>query len=182
MDKRLFVVDNFYSNPDDVRAFAMNVDYEDSSQWYKGKRSKEQYNLPGIQEAFEDVMNMKLKPLDGHGMCGKFQFLTAQDPIVYHYDTQQWAAMIYLTPDAPCSAGTGLYRYRETGACSDLDFSNQYDGYDMTKWDLVDKIGNRYNRLIIYRGDLYHASLDYFGNNLHNGRLFQTFFFCTENF
>jgi hypothetical protein len=63
-----------------------------------------------------------------------------------------------------------------------VDFSNQYDGYDMTKWDLVDKIGNRYNRLIIYRGDLYHASLDYFGNNLHNGRLFQTFFFCTENF
>ena len=63
MDKRLFVVDNFYSNPDDVRAFAMGIEYEGSSQWYKGKRSKEQYNFPGIQESFEQIMNMKLKPL-----------------------------------------------------------------------------------------------------------------------
>ena len=116
MDKRLFVVDNFYSNPDDVRAFAMGVEYEGSSQWYKGKRSKEQYNFPGIQESFEEIMNRKLKPLNEHGMCGRFQFLTAQDPLVYHYDTQQWAAMIYLTPDAPPGSGTSLYRSKITGA------------------------------------------------------------------
>ena len=50
----------------------------------------------------------------------------------------------------------------------------------MTKWELVDKLGNLYNRLVIYRGDLYHMSLDYFGRDLQTGRLFQTFFFNTE--
>jgi len=126
MDKRLFVVDNFYSSPDDVRAFAMGVDYEGSSQWYKGKRSKEQYNFPGIQESFEEIMNRKLKPLNEHGMCGRFQFLTAQDPLVYHYDSQQWAAMIYLTPDPPPGSGTSLYRSKITGARRLEEFSKRF--------------------------------------------------------
>jgi hypothetical protein len=55
-----------------------------------------------------------------------------------------------------------------------------HEGYDYTKWELFDRIGNKYNRLIIYPGKLFHASLDYFGNNNQNGRLFQTFFFNTE--
>jgi hypothetical protein len=54
------------------------------------------------------------------------------------------------------------------------------DFQDMTKWDIVDKFGNIFNRLIMYRADNYHMSLDYFGNNKENGRLFQVFFFNTE--
>ena len=91
-----------------------------------------------------------------------------------------WAGVCYLTPDAPHTAGTGLFKHRETGNYRRI--SNDYEGYDYTKYDLFDRIGNRYNRLIIYRGDLFHASLDYFGDNLSNGRLFQTFFFDTERF
>ena len=45
---------------------------------------------------------------------------------------------------------------------------------------LIDFKRNKYNRIVLYRGNLYHASLDYFGNNYQNGRLFQTFFFNTE--
>ena len=55
-----------------------------------------------------------------------------------------------------------------------------YDGYDYTKWDRTDYIANKYNRIVLYRGNLYHASLDYFGDSLENSRLFQTFFFNTE--
>ena len=51
---------------------------------------------------------------------------------------------------------------------------------DVTKWDLVDRIGNVYNRLIMYRADNYHVSLDYFGRDMYDGRLFQVFFFNTE--
>ena len=46
---------------------------------------------------------------------------------------------------------------------------------------MTDFIGNVYNRLVIYQGDLFHTSLDYFGTDMHNGRLFQTFFFDTKN-
>ena len=51
---------------------------------------------------------------------------------------------------------------------------------DFSKWDMTAMVGNVYNRLVLYRGDLFHSSLDYFGNDKHDGRLFQTFFFNTE--
>jgi len=45
---------------------------------------------------------------------------------------------------------------------------------------MVDRVGNVFNRLIMYRADNYHVSLDYFGKNMQDGRLFQVFFFNTE--
>ena len=54
------------------------------------------------------------------------------------------------------------------------------ESQDYTKWEMSDRLGNVYNRLVLYRGGLYHVSLDYFGKNLHDGRLFQVFFFNTE--
>lgn len=54
------------------------------------------------------------------------------------------------------------------------------DSQDLTKWELVDRIGNVFNRLVLYPGHYWHMSLDYFGSDLNSGRLFQTFFFNTE--
>ena len=54
------------------------------------------------------------------------------------------------------------------------------DSRDMSKWDMVDMVSNKFNRLVLYRGNLFHTSLDYFGTDKYNGRLFQTFFFNTE--
>ena len=34
---------------------------------------------------------------------------------------------------------------------------------DYTKWELVDRLGNKFNRLVMYRSDNYHVSMDYFG-------------------
>ena len=91
-----------------------------------------------------------------------------------------WAGVIYLTPDAPASSGTAFYRHKETGKYRRDPVD--YEGYDYTKWEKFDVIGNKYNRLILFRGDLFHASLDYFGHDLGTGRLFQTFFFNTEHY
>ena len=54
------------------------------------------------------------------------------------------------------------------------------DSRDMSKWDMVDMISNKFNRLVLYRGDLFHSSMEYFGEDKETGRLFQTFFFNTE--
>ena len=55
-----------------------------------------------------------------------------------------------------------------------------HDMQDYTKWEIVDRVGNVFNRLIMYRADNYHVSLDYFGKDMYDGRLFQVFFFNTE--
>jgi hypothetical protein len=51
---------------------------------------------------------------------------------------------------------------------------------DMTKWKIVDKIGNVFNRLILFNSKRFHMSDDYFGTNTENGRLTQVFFFSTQ--
>ena len=43
---------------------------------------------------------------------------------------------------------------------------------DYTKWELVDQLGNKFNRLVMYRSDNYHVSMDYFGKDLYTGRLY----------
>jgi hypothetical protein len=114
-------------------------------------------------------------------MCGRFQFLTAQDPLVYHYDTQQWAAMIYLTPDPPPGSGTSLYRSKITGArrLEDprIDESFPRGFYDSSQFELIDNIGNLYNRLCIMDARCIHSASMYFGNNDDNCRLTHLFFF-----
>ena len=80
---------------------------------------------------------------------------------------------------APVTGGTGLFMYKRTGARMSHELE-AYEAQDMTKWEMVDRIGNRYNRLVFYRSDLFHTSLDYFGSDLQDGRLFQLFFLTTQ--
>jgi hypothetical protein len=123
---------------------------------------------------------------------GSYQFTTSKDRSWIHADqTTKWAGVCYLTPDAPLSSGTGLFKHKKTGLTMapknpdgtyNMTILNEIykDSQDMTKWELVDRIGNVYNRLVLYRGDHFHISMDYFGRDINDGRLFQTFFFDTE--
>jgi hypothetical protein len=49
--------------------------------------------------------------------------------------------------------------------------------YDSTEFEVVDVVGNVYNRLVLFNARMIHSASTYFGNNMENGRLFQLFFF-----
>jgi hypothetical protein len=51
---------------------------------------------------------------------------------------------------------------------------------DSTEFDVVDRIGNVYNRLFLFDAQFIHSASEYFGNSKENGRLFQIFFFDIE--
>jgi hypothetical protein len=190
------IIDNFYDNPDDVRAFALQQDFNVDGN-YPGHRTQA-FLSPSIKNwiahHLKGVHGEPIWPQEGkEEYCGAFQYTTAADRTWIHCDGwNDWAGVCYLTPDAPVTGGTGIYRHKETGLISCPRLANgekdfelldklNKDGQDYTKWELVDTIGNVYNRLVLYPGDLFHASLDYFGKDLETGRLFQTFFFNTEN-
>ena len=129
----------------------------------------------------------------GGDYTGSFQYTTAADRSWIHADsTTDWAAVCYLTPDAPVSSGTGIFKHKKTGWMNydykeakqnpeyDKNAPSGDDMQDYTKWEMVDRVGNIFNRLIMYRADNYHVSLDYFGKDINDGRLFQVFFFNTE--
>ena len=190
-------IDNFYTNPDEVREFALKQEFKVRGN-YPGQRTKS-FLTDSLKKKMRDI----LYPFAGeitywgsddteNNYTGSFQYTVSEDRSWIHADsTTDWAAVCYLTPDAPLSAGTGIFRHKATGL-SHYDYKRENEpGYvestppgnemrDYTKWEMVDRIGNVYNRLIMYRADNYHVSLDYFGQNMHDGRLFQVFFFNTE--
>ena len=91
-----------------------------------------------------------------------------------------------MTPDAPLNSGTGLYRFKDgTRFEYEQKLRNNKklidnSTTDFTKWELVDKIGNVFNRLVLFNAHHFHTSMEYFGHNKETGRLFQVFFFSTE--
>lgn len=179
--KTVWVVDNFYSDPYAVREFALKQEFAEDLNYFKGSRSLQQYFVPGTKEAFERIMGIKIREWESHGMCGRFQFCTSQDSLVYHNDGQTWAAMIYLTPNAPYCTGTSLYASKNGARrTTDANFTDDvYSGgfYDETKFDLVDSIGNVFNRLFIFDAQNIHAASKYFGQTKEDSRLFHIFFF-----
>lgn len=184
MKTNLIIIDDFYANPDSVRQYALSQQFAVSGN-YPGLRTKPY--LPddlksSIQHIILNAGGIVTNWFEESGYTGAFQMCTAKDRTWIHADSfNTWAGVCYLNPDAPVSAGTALYRWKETKSYERTNNdAPQLDGYDNTKWEMTDYVSNKYNRLVLYRGNLYHASLDYFGDNIKNGRLFQTFFFNTE--
>jgi glycosyltransferase involved in cell wall biosynthesis len=180
---RLWIVDDFYADPYAVRDFALQQEFEPNLNYYKGSRTKEQFIIPGTKEAFEKIIGKKITNwTETHGMCGRFQYCTAEDALVYHCDGQTLAGMVYLTPDAPYSCGTSLFAHKETGLRNENDFVetdvfSETGFYDKTKFELVDTAGNVFNRLVIFDAKCIHSANEYFGTDLTNSRLFHLFFF-----
>lgn len=191
----ILVTDNFYAAPNDVRAYAMKQEFQHNPGDHKGQRTRETFRFPGVKERFEQLLGVRITDWEKQGYNGVFQFCVGGDPIVYHQDGQKWAAVVYLTPDAPPSAGTTLYRSKATGlrtvsaesakargialsAAQSRTFDNKL--LDRTAWDVVDVIGNVYNRCALWNAQLIHAASEYFGTTMMTGRLFQMFFFNAE--
>tara|TARA_R110000772_G_scaffold244687_2_gene357891 strand:+ start:2066 stop:2644 length:579 start_codon:yes stop_codon:yes gene_type:complete len=185
------IIDDFYNNPYEVREFALNEDFNVTGT-FPGFRTK-----PFLNEDVKKSIGDIIRPFAGEitwwggEYTGSFQYTTADDRSWIHSDSYtEWAGVLYLTPDAPLTAGTGIYRHKQTGLMTwDHEKNKDYDfgpnspidaAKDITKWEQVDRYGNLFNRLVMYRADNFHISLDYFGNDINDGRLFQVFFFNTE--
>jgi hypothetical protein len=202
----LIVIDNFYSNPIEVRNMALSFEYKyigngdfiKGNYVYPGKRTKSYANneiKERIQKYIEPfggkitVFNISNNNDDEDQIDsnGSFQITTSMERPRIHTDPDcTWAGVLYLTPDAPLSAGTIFHKFYDGTMCvkdsiiqkNINEITNSI--YDKTKWETVDSIGNVFNRLILFKGNRFHSSGNYFGINNEDSRLFQVFFFSTE--
>lgn len=185
-----WIVDNFYDNPDEIRKFALEQEFGDESviTGFVGRRTFNQFLFPGLKEAFESIMGKKITKWEEHGMNGRFQICWSGERLVYHCDSQKWGGMLYLSPNAPYQCGTTLYADKKNRARTYYDPG--WDDYwantpgdchlDRTPFEPVDVLGNVYNRLVIFDASCIHSASEYFGTNKENARLWQMFFFDTE--
>ena len=193
----LIIIDNFYKNAMETRNYVLTQEFKVRGN-YPGQRTRsfannhlkdiiQDYITPFGGKITEFPMPDETNKDDNNIYNGAFQYTTSRDRSWIHVDGfNNWAGVLYMTPDAPVSAGTGFYKYKDgTTYESDmkiLDNKAEIDAFcqDMTRWEQVDKVGNIFNRLILFNAKRFHMSLDYFGNMKENGRLFQVFFFSTE--
>jgi len=192
----IIAVDDFYKSPDEVRDYALTLNFQHNKQQHKGQRTRERIFFDGTKEFFEDILKKKVTSWDNQPHNGVFQFCTAEDQLVYHTDAQTYAAVVFLTPNAPAECGTSFFKHRGNGLrkyptpkdCMTLNKSTEelywdmFQGnfYDKTPWELVDVVGNVYNRMAIWDAKLVHAATQYFGSDKLNSRLFHMFFFDAE--
>jgi len=189
--KRFWVVDNFYSDPDSVRHFALNQQFF-PGEGAVGYRTRKQFFIEGVKEAIENIMDKKISEDGDHswyyaGINGRFQYCVAGTNTVYHCDEQQYAALIYLTPDAPPQCGTTFFRHKQTKRRHAKEIQwDKGEGLqvfpgntflDKTPYESVDVVGNVYNRLVIFDGGLIHSASEYFGHDINTCRLHHMFFF-----
>ena len=187
--KRMFIVDNFYKDPDLVREFALQQEFFDD-EGYIGKRTRKQFFIPGTKESFEEIIGEKITVWEEHGMNGRFQHNWSGESLVYHCDSQKWGGLVYLTPDAPPECGTSTWRHKKTKIHHNSQINwelgegsevfNQKTFCDRTPYELVDVCGNIYNRLVIFSGGCIHSASEYFGSRLDDCRLWHMFFFDSE--
>ena len=204
MKRFLMAVDNFYPDPDRVRAKAQSLDYEEP-EWLVGWRTRP-FLPPGVRERIEGVLRARItdwpdNPEDIYVSNGSFFFglssgSRAETPGV-HFDTptDYVALVIYLTPDAPPDAGTSLWLHRPTGLTAnptradarrlgatvgELVEAIQADSLKPRKWTEIDRVGNVYNRAFFYRAGMLHSATRHFGSNLRNGRIYQSFSFGVD--
>lgn len=182
------VVDDFYANPDGVRALALTSDMRRHPEAHKGLRSDRIFHTEELRARFEGLLGpgARITEWKKYGTNGCFQHCPAGETIVYHRDHQQFAAAVYLTPDAPAASGTTLWRPVDTRALKRpegegaraAEARSFAGGYlDPFRFERIDSIGNVYNRLVLWDAHVVHSASAYFGQTASDSRLFQLFFF-----
>lgn len=192
----IMIIDNFYTNALETRDYILKQEFKVRGN-YPGQRTIS-YATEGIKTIIENHIQHFAGKITEWPMYtnetqdtynGTYQYTTSRDRSWIHTDgdgVNNWTGVLYMTPNAPIGSGTGIYRFKDgtrfneeadvRGSRAIIDEYSQ----DYTKWEMVDKIGNVFNRLVLLNSKQFHGSLDYFGTNKENGRLFQVFFFSTE--
>ena len=175
------IIDNFYENPYDVREYALKQTYKIP-----------EFPVPGLRtEIVNDIFNIKEKlskiiyPNKIINIETGFHLLCKNTNVSFHKDSKhekRLAGIIYLNPDANLQDGTGFFKYKDgTMDAIELQTTNFEENthtlftFDKTLWTEVSRVGNIFNRLVIFNGIYYHKPLSVFGDNINNGRLIQGF-------
>ena len=199
----LLVVDDFFRDPDSIRALALAQEYGSDLRYYKGLRTHDRFLWPHLREEFGRLLGKEITEWLGYPANGIFQQTSNDDPLVWHHDTQQYAAAVYLNPGGAAGGGTTFWRDKTYGcrhaprhraeasrlggeeAIASAE-SVVYDTYNVShpdNWELVESVAGLYNRLVIWDAKLIHSATSYSefaGDAPSSTRLVQLFFFDAD--
>ena len=193
----VLVKDNFYENPTSVVEAARKANYFEP-ELVTGFRSTTVYHEPKVKQKLEKILGIRINrwdkdPIQENGVFyqgfsnGKRKEVPGVHADWPHNDI---TVVIYLTPDLPFDCGTSLWMHKQTKLTDtptpndarrlkmkfeDLKELFEVECTQRSKWEEIDRIGNRFNRMVAYPSGALHSATRHYGSNIHNGRLYQTF-------
>lgn len=184
-EPEVMIFDNFFHDPDSIRAEVLKRDFGTGGSNFPSQKAEPE--TPEYQEVIKKHIEDRIlgRPISywekSYNTCWQYSIEGQKQPV--HHDHGKYVAIVYLTPNAPVAAGTGLYRHIESGiSVWDQEDPATYPaalntGADEDTWEQVAFFGNVYNRLIIFNAQHYHKGAGTFGTNKEDGRLYCTYFF-----
>tara|TARA_Y100001973_G_C5207048_1_gene342280 strand:+ start:5637 stop:6308 length:672 start_codon:yes stop_codon:yes gene_type:complete len=201
-DQPLLIIDDFYSDPDSIRKRALEANYRPPP--FGNFPGKTSFVGPEVQKEliefvtemattyFSELLKFKI-PIDLEGSECYYQIIDVPwDSVdekfkVPHVDYRfkrgivTIPALVYLNEPEQCSGGTAFFRHTPTGMYeidSPAQFHSVYTSEE-SKWHMHNFVRMKYNRLIMYNGNLMHTALigeNAFGSTIGDCRLTQNIF------
>ncbi|HRI32498.1 MAG TPA: DUF6445 family protein [Saprospiraceae bacterium] len=196
--KRFVIVkDHFYTDPQKVLMAANQAVYHEPEH-VTGYRSLSVYHEKGVKQRLEKILGIKITrwdvdPIEENGVFyqGFSKGKRKEIPGVHSDEPyNDITIVVYLTPGLPFEYGTSLWMHKKTGLIDPatpkdarrlkMKFSQLRDLLEKEskmreKWVEIDRIGNRFNRMVAYPSGIFHSATKHFGSNMNNGRIYQTF-------
>jgi Family of unknown function (DUF6445) len=202
-DRDFWVLDNVLPNIDDIRARCLTKD-----DWIKGYPYRQESwpgmrIMPGLEPA--ELARIEGRVRKATGASKLWQETTPAGGTLNHNCIQvvgkdegeprphtdsralcRYAAVLYLSPDAPKDCGTSFYRQSLPGGILGGNMvtaphANLVDALgtrfvppDSFTEDI--RVPNRYNRLLLYTANMMHTATGYCGSTLEDKRMTAVFF------
>ncbi len=173
-ENNLVIIDNFYQNPDAVRNL---LDKSPATTWkklvhnYPDARHNIMIDLSNIKEVIckitEKIYQVTIfDDLPLMTNLFKEQGFPVGSASAPHFDPNYFAAIIYLNKPEECHGGTAFYLNKKTGkeystnSAKDFPVLNKSDFISESNedWELLDYVEMKYNRFVLYRGNIFHAA------------------------
>ncbi|MBL0145766.1 MAG: hypothetical protein IPP48_08390 [Chitinophagaceae bacterium] len=193
----LLAKDNFYDDPVKVIKAANAATFfepEDAT----GFRSTTVYHEPGVKQKLEKILGIKItrwdidpKKENGVFYQGFSKGKKKETPGVHSdWPYNDITVLIYLTPNLPFDCGTSLWMHKATKICNPptpqdakrlkIKFADLVEQFEVestkrNKWVEIDRVGNKFNRMVAYPSGALHSASKHFGSSMKNGRIYQTF-------
>lgn len=198
MRPNFLIVDDFLSNPYDVRKQALSLTYDPAFKKgnYPGLLSSQALKMDGVDQAVSNIIRTPVTAAPGtsHGHC-RLTMGGDKGKSGVHVDPCFFSGILFLSKPEHCKGGTDFFRHRRTGLDSvptqqtDLLASGYTDPNILieevvnkdtllsSRWERTMRAPMRFNRLILFNPWLFHNAGPAFGKTPETGRLVCLFFF-----
>jgi len=190
------IIDGFFENPDEIRNFALSLEYFDDAQNYPGKRTKQ---ISEIDKVLYDTVMCKFMSIffkrEDIGFNGSltFQLVTKEFGSGWiHRDGSIATGIVYLSQNSNTKIGTSLYQKKNIlmdPLMNDNLVERKHASFKNRENDVFhrNEVNNHYketlavdgiyNRAIFFDSHFYHAAHDFVGENDDDSRLTLIAFF-----